>query len=239
MSTALADAIAALAARPTGVVMRRGTAVDGSTVQVAGGAVVQVGAWTAAPVAGQPVLLLSTPEGSLVGMPLGGAGGGGGDYLPLAGGTMTGPLILAGPPSADMGAVNRSWITGDHARGSFPTTTVPSATITRPAWTGTVIGSGVSLSGTTWTVTRPGYWLLSMWGKFSANIASGLRMFGNWNIRNGNPYIRAQVGPGDSYVSATGLVYLYEGDQFIAEFYQNSGASMTVIGAGYIKWIGE
>lgn len=69
MSRPLADAIAALAARPTGVVMRRGTAVNSTTVQIQGGQTLAVTTWTAAPSAGQKVLLLSM-GGSLVGLPL-------------------------------------------------------------------------------------------------------------------------------------------------------------------------
>lgn len=97
----LADAITALAAKPAGVVMRRGAAVDATTVQVAGGALVQVAAWTTAPAAGQAVLLLSAREGSLVGIPLGADAPdvwtkteSDARYVNLPGDTMTGQLAV-------------------------------------------------------------------------------------------------------------------------------------------------
>lgn len=104
MSEVLADAITRLAAKPTGAGMRRGTAVDGTSVAVGGGAVVVPAAWTSPPAAGQGVLLLSTPDGSLVGLPLGaGPAVPAGSLVPYAG-----PSAPAGWLLCDGAAVGRA-----------------------------------------------------------------------------------------------------------------------------------
>jgi hypothetical protein len=54
-----------------------------------------------------------------------------GDFLPLAGGTMTGPIVLAGNPIANLEATAKQYVdAGDKYRGSYaPSTNVPDLSV--------------------------------------------------------------------------------------------------------------
>jgi len=131
MSRMLADAVTALAAKPAGVVMRRGTVVDASTVEVQDGTLLTVALWCGDPLPGGPCALLSM-GGSLLGLALGSDGGG------PSGGDATYTHTQAVPAT--------TW-TVAHSMGKHPAVAVQDAA-------GTVIyGTVVHTSNNTLTVT--------------------------------------------------------------------------------------
>lgn len=71
---------------------------------------------------GERVKVLMTPSGGSfvigTGTPSGTVGTVGGPFLPLIGGTLTGPLILAGDPVADLGAATKQYVDATHATPS-------------------------------------------------------------------------------------------------------------------------
>lgn len=81
-----------------------------------------------------------------------GGGGGGGTYLPLAGGTMTGDLILNGAPTTSLQAANKGYVDAAVA-GLAPANPVDAATTA--ALVGTY-NNGASGVGATFTMTATG-----------------------------------------------------------------------------------
>lgn len=140
------------------------------------------------------------------------------------------PIMLQTPAATmDSELVNKGYVdakTSGHCRGTM-SGTVPASTGTKLSLVKQQGSADVTVSGTTATVSKTGYWAVSATISGSAAVAAGARGFVSI-ILVGSPdtvLSRASFGAGEAFIGITTVVHLDAGSGVAFDYYNASGAS--------------
>jgi hypothetical protein len=160
-------------------------------------------------------------------------------------------LALVSPYPVDMQApngtdptnlVNKGYVdakTSGHCRGTL-SGTAPGATATKLTLAKQVGSADVTISGTTATVSKAGYWAISATINGSQAVTQGSRAFVSI-LTVGTPdsvMSRASIGPGESWVGISTVVYLEAGARIAIDYYNAAGGSTIASSFFYFKYLG-
>lgn len=175
------------------------------------------------------------------------SGGGGGFYLPLSGGTLTGPLVLSGDPTTALNPVTLQYFNAHASTMVYPPPGIPCSTGTAWCASNTTIGMG-SLVRSSYL---PSLFTSTMLGTVPASgggTLNYLRADGNWvnpgTSGSGTFLAEAPAGSGSfftlSFTPTTTIGILYNGSWMKPGIdYQLTGASLQlnfITGTGDSLW---